>query len=157
MHSGFTVACGMLRAVKPGFSIGGANDGLQVVVRGREYPDLHDFWDGNWLLTPLSARSGSVRLDLPDAMLRADEIAGFRDGLRSGTARLRSLEEWVSVTVTEDRTGTYRATGEVRRHPAAPDGLSFVVDLTPSDVRTLQDELDDVVAAFPVRGADREV
>ena len=24
-------------------------EGLQIWVHGRQFPDLHDYWDGNWL------------------------------------------------------------------------------------------------------------
>ena len=144
-----------------GFTIG-SRDGerLQVRVRARAYPDATDFWDGNWLVTPVTARFGGFRADVPDALLRANEIEGFRDELRGlheglrGEARLSSMEEWLELLVTDTGPETLPVVGELRDRPGSPFRLGFAVDdQDRAQVRALLDDLDAVLAGFPVRGA----
>jgi hypothetical protein len=46
-------------------------------VLSRSHPGSSDFWDGNWLRTPLSGSLGGFRFEVAQAQLRADVLAVF--------------------------------------------------------------------------------
>jgi len=50
-------------------------------------PGADDFWDGNWLATPIEAVVGKFQGKV-GASLRADELRSFRDALKILSRRL---------------------------------------------------------------------
>jgi hypothetical protein len=81
-----------------------AYDHLSIIVLGRLHPGADDFWDGNWLATPIEAVVGKFQGKV-GASLRADELRSFRDALKilsttlDGEAVLKSMEEWLTLRV----------------------------------------------------------
>ena len=58
---------------KPDLLIGD-KDHLAIWALGRLEPQADDFWEGNWLVTPIEVVAGQSRI-VVDAMLRADGCA----------------------------------------------------------------------------------
>ncbi|WP_199786035.1 MULTISPECIES: hypothetical protein [Actinomycetes] len=85
----------------------GARDGDRLVIEvlGRMHAGAVDFWDGNWLFSPVDLVVGGFTARVP-AGLRAEELRSFRKQLAKayadfgGVARLTSMEEWLDLTVT---------------------------------------------------------
>src|SRR6266481_9165431 len=77
-------------------------DHLALRVLGRLHPGADDFWDGNWLATPIKAAVGGFQATV-GASLRADELQTFRDALKglhsalNGEAVLESMEKWLTL------------------------------------------------------------
>lgn len=122
-------------------------------------PWATDFWDGNWVVSPISVKVGGFTADVP-AGLRMDELARFRDQLRSvydhlsGVATLESLEDWISMTIECTRTGRLIITGEVTDNPASDNLLRFELDgLDQSYLPPALDALDACLREFPVLGS----
>jgi hypothetical protein len=44
-------------------------DHVLIRVLGRVHPDAHDFWDANWLMTPVEVVAGDFRASI-EASLR---------------------------------------------------------------------------------------
>lgn len=91
--------------------IGGrGGDHVLIRVLGRVHPDAHDFWDANWLMTPVEVVAGDFLASI-GASLRAEEIHEFRSGLTrvyespQGEATLQSMEGWLSLRVSIDGPG----------------------------------------------------
>src|SRR6184192_855386 len=73
-------------------------------VLGRMHPGCDDYWDGNWLVSPITARVGGFTAQI-GASLRVEELQAFRLGLQRlyerlhGEAVLCSMEDWVNLAV----------------------------------------------------------
>lgn len=98
------------------------SDQLKVRVLGRMHPGSDDFWDGNWLLSPISARLGGFVAEI-GAGLRVEELQRFRRGLEAihrqlrGEATLTSMEQWISLTVQCRPNGSLSVTGTLADDP----------------------------------------
>ncbi|MFB9317760.1 WapI family immunity protein [Cryptosporangium minutisporangium] len=103
---------------------------VAILVSGRVWPDVSDYWDGNWLHTRIQVRVGRFTADL-DADLRTDDLQRFAAELRrldetlSGSAVLGTLEHWIELTVTCEPSGRLTVTGEVLDDPAGGNQLIF--------------------------------
>lgn len=103
----------------PAFLIGDRDgDRLVIEVQGRAHPGADDYWDGNWLATPIDLRVQGFSASLP-AQLRTDELRRFREGLgyinhwmKDGAAVLSSLDHWIELTIKpKDELGHLSVTG----------------------------------------------
>ena len=90
--------------------IGSDTEGLTIRIVSRMHPGADDYWDGNWLVSPVEVRVGGFTGRVA-AGLRAEELARLREGLEAlyasleGEARLESLEDWVTLTCRGDGKG----------------------------------------------------
>jgi hypothetical protein len=115
--------------------------GFQIWVHRRQFPDVHDRWDGNWLhVTAQCAQAGAIVaaggpiLDAADLQRFRDELAAI-DRSPSGQAELSGAEPNIRV-----RVGANGASGHLR------------VRIDQSDVADTIGQLDAVLELFPVRG-----
>jgi hypothetical protein len=121
------------------------------------HPDHRDYWDGNWLVSPIEVRAGGFTASV-SAGLRVDELRDFREQaerLLSGeadTACLSSIEEWLTVTI-ERRGEALDVRGAVTDSPGQGSRLEFPVEgLVMSDLFRLIAELRSVEAVYPLVG-----
>jgi len=135
-----------------------AGDRVAIRVLRRLYPSASDYWDGNWLDTPLDVTLGRFKANI-DAHIRADELESFRMRLERlheclcGEALLESMEEWIRLRVTINRVGQLHLTGVVSDAPGARNKLEFSIEnLDQSHLPPMLDDLRSVAAAFPVVG-----
>ncbi|WAL66480.1 hypothetical protein ORV05_01255 [Amycolatopsis cynarae] len=139
--------------------IGSASgDRVAIEVLGRLHSGATDFWDGNWLLSPIEVAAGGFTGKIP-ASLRADELLSFREELEKayegfgGVARLDSMEEWLSLTVRVKRSGHVEIDGVAKDRISSGNRLSFhIADLDQTDLPALIDALAAIEAEFPVLG-----
>jgi hypothetical protein len=109
------------------------NDRVIINVEGRAHAGASDYWDGNWMITPISVRVGGFAADVA-ATLRMDEIHRFNEGLKyinqnlDGTAVLSSLELWIDLTVRCGPNGHLSVVGDVTENPATNTHLEFEID-----------------------------
>jgi hypothetical protein len=75
--------------VVPQVVIGPDNgDHLTIQILGRLHPGASDFWDGNWLATPVRVVAGGFRAEV-GAALRCEELGQFREALEKLYASLQ--------------------------------------------------------------------
>ena len=129
---------------------------LITVVR-RERPAAEDFWDGNWLVTPIQLCAGRFSGEI-SADLRTDELRQFREALetlygqRAGEAVLESMEEWIRLTVAWDSLGALRVEGVASDRPGVGSELRFrLAGLDQSYLPAIIESLREVEHAYPVR------
>jgi hypothetical protein len=134
------------------------NDRLIVSVNGRAHPGAEDFWDGNWMITPISVHVGGFTAEIA-ATLRMDELHRFHEGLKyindnlDGAAVLTSMERWIDLTVRCERNGHLSVTGDVREDPASVTHLEFEIDhLDQTMLPGWLAALDAIEKEFPVLG-----
>ncbi len=133
-------------------------DHVTVRVLGLMYPGSDDYWDGNWLVSPISARLGGYTADI-GAGLRIDELRTFRRGLeridreRTGEAVLESMEQWITLTVVCRPDGSLEVTGVLDDEPASGNRLAFAIPgLDQSDIPAMAGALATIEKTYPVRG-----
>ncbi|WP_370939215.1 hypothetical protein [Amycolatopsis sp. cg13] len=132
-------------------------DRLVIAVRGRAHPGADDFWDGNWLVSPIEIVSGGFTARLA-AGLRANELQAFRQELAActesgGSARLTSLEEWLDLTVTVAADGLVEAEGVAVADHSSGNRLLFRLEgIEYAQVAEVVAALAAVEEEFPVLG-----
>lgn len=117
-----------------------------------------DFWDGNWLVTPVEIVVGGFNGEV-GAALRAEELHSFKDALEAvyasleGEAVLESMETWLTVRVAIDRLGGLLIAGRIRDRLGSGSELTFKIDgLDQSGLPAVVEALDEVLSLFPVLG-----
>jgi hypothetical protein len=133
-------------------------DRLVITVLGRMHLGATDFWDGNWLFSPVDVTAGGFTARVP-AGLRAEELRAFREELAKayddfgGVARLKSMEEWLDLTVTVAKSGKVEVEGLAVDGHGTGNKLSFRIgDLEQSELPGIVDALSAIEAAYPVVG-----
>lgn len=134
-----------------------SGDRVTISVLGRMHAAT-DYWDGNWLITPVEIHVGGFVGRL-SAGLRADEIHQFRMDLQRiyrslhGSARLSSMEDWLDLSITVTGSGQFEVKGVARDQPGAGNELHFqIADLDQSHALILIDELLALEQLHPVIG-----
>jgi len=114
--------------------IGGTGgDHVLIRVMSRMHPGATDYWDGNWLISPIEVTVGGFHAEI-DAGLRIDELVRFREALEQlsssldGEASLDSMEGWIRLLVTADQRGRLQVTGKVVDQPGSANTLTFTID-----------------------------
>src|ERR1700690_1605428 len=85
--------------------------GLQIWVHGRQFPDLADYWDGNWL--KITAHCGAEGSDvwINGPIIHLPEIYGLlfeaeqMNNTLIGSAKLNCIEPELLVSLTADKLG----------------------------------------------------
>jgi len=136
-----------------------SGDHVAIHVLGRMHTGADDFWDGNWLVTPVEIAVGDFSGEI-GAALRAEEFRAFRQGLQklsaamSGQAELASMEEWLTLSVAVEPSGRLSVRGRARDRLVGGNALSFRIDdLDQSDLPAIIDALEEVEVFFPVVGS----
>lgn len=131
---------------------------MAVRVLGRMHPDSDDYWDGNWLVSPVSARLGGFAVRI-DAALRVDELRAFRLGLEQlsqqlrGEAELVSMEHWIMLTVRCQPNGSLSVAGELDDDMGSGNTLSFTIaGLDQTDIPAMVTALTEIEHAHPAFG-----
>ncbi len=136
--------------------------GLTLTVRGYQFPDAADYWDGNWLVVEAALSAPGCRVAHSGPFLRTDEFARFETALASldagdgDAAAMTPMEPDLALAIArEGSLGALSVTVEL-----SPDRqtqahrVTFAGDR--SDLPRLRAELRAVLSRFPVRG-DRDV
>jgi hypothetical protein len=150
----------MSEELRPHVTVGDpAGDHISIRVLGRLHPGADDFWDGNWLATPIEAVVGKFQGKV-GASLRADELRSFREALRvlnatlNGEAVLKSMEEWLTLRIAAASRGRLEVTGMLLDRPGDGNQLIFKIDdLDQTYLPRIIDSLDEVETFFPVLGS----
>lgn len=121
------------------------------------YPRSHDYWDGNWMVSPITVRIGGFAGSI-DAGLRQPELTGLRHGLqhlqatREGHAELESLEPWLRLRVEFDPDLGLTARGEAVADPSSGTKLVYRLEgLNEPDLGIWIERLQAVEDEFPIR------
>jgi len=136
-----------------------SGDHLSIRVLGRLHPGADDFWDGNWLATPIEATVGGFQGRV-GASLRADELQAFRDALQglhsalNGEAVLESMEKWLTLRVAATSRGRLEVQGTLLDRAGDGNQLIFKIEgLDQSFLPRIIDSLEEVNTFFPVLGS----
>ncbi|GMU80424.1 MAG: hypothetical protein AMXMBFR47_02950 [Planctomycetota bacterium] len=129
--------------------------GLSIWVFGRQFEDLHDFWDGNWLEVLARCEAESACVQARGAIIHAPELYRWLEEARrcheslNGTAELVCLEPHVNA-----RLSLEQGRGELIVD-ITPDLLNqqhrFTFAIDQSYLPALISGLEGIAARFPIR------
>lgn len=146
----------------PSFVLGSENgDHLRVTVTNRLHQGATDYWDGNWLNTPVEIRAGAFRGQYV-ASLRAEELQGLLNGLKDlyeslvGEAKLHSMENWLILDVVGDRQGHVEIKGTAGDNPGIGNWLEFKLSLDQTFLPEAIRQLETILERFPVIGSPKD-
>jgi hypothetical protein len=129
---------------------------LRVAVMGREYPEMDDYWDGNWLNATIEAHASDRKVRY-QASLRADEFDSLRTQLvrmtrgQADTAIFESTEEWLTIRLQRD--GTTVVVSALCRSAVEQEGsIELALNLDDAILQELISRLTRLLARFPVLG-----
>ena len=77
--------------------------GLEITVLGREYPDVNDSWDANWLNVEILFENEASRIKAQGPLIRNTELKEFKEELKNiyetlkGNAELKCLEPNMNI------------------------------------------------------------
>jgi hypothetical protein len=132
--------------------------GFKLWVRGREFPDATDYWDGNWLRVTAHCGAAGAGVWVQGPLIMATDIRSFGEQCRrllhgqASSATLDPIEPELCLTITSLHT---------------PGRLQVRVTLTPdhlSQYHTMEFEIDEdrlpgiidqcarILHEYPVRG-----
>jgi len=130
---------------------------LQAV--GREFPDINDYWDGNWILFTASLTMPGLSVQITDPCVRVDELEAFLLELRSfALGHLNAVESSfrepvISIGIQAPEPGEEDLLARIEINVFTDDGVAGTV--AEMDVR--HDSLDlfirgieDILREYPV-------
>jgi hypothetical protein len=133
-------------------------EGLQIWVHGRQFPDLHDYWDGNWLRVTAHCggtgtsvfTTGSI-IHLPELDRWRSEAEDLSKDLR-GEAKLSCMESFLSASLKSGSLG--HITMEVS---ITPDHMTqrhwFRFEIDRSYLTFFIRQCRNILEAHPIRGS----
>jgi len=131
--------------------------GLEIWVHGRQFPDMDDYWDGNWLRVTAhcSANGSSVWADgpfihLPELYCWYESSSMLNDSLK-GIATLDCMEPELSATIKAESLG--QLTMEVNITPNhLEQEHKYYFELDQSYLASFLSGCKSVLEKFPIKG-----
>ncbi len=132
-------------------------EGLHIWVHGREFPEAHDYWDGNWLNVTIYYGTHNAQVWTSGPVMHLPGLARWLEACErmyqtlSGEASLTYIEPALAVKLQIDKQGHIVSTVEITPDFIAQEHIfRFEVDQSylPGLIRGCQD----VLTTFPVRG-----
>jgi hypothetical protein len=142
-----------MNSLEPDLRLGG----FSLWVSGRQFPDVNDFWDGNWLHVEAHMQASGALVEARGPILHASEIAKFVQELEplhtnlTGEAALRCIEPNLEIVIRCDALGHVTV-----RVVITPDHMTqshvFTFDLDQTYLGPLLDGCRSVLSNWPIRG-----
>ncbi len=132
-------------------------DGLLLWIRGREFEDSDDDWDGNWMHVVAQVTAPGTQVKAAGALLHLSECQQFRDGCQAlhdtlqGEAVLGGLEPNLRITLRAESLGHIRCELRITPDPQTQHH-QFDSAIDQSHLPAILRDLDDVLRRFPIRG-----
>jgi hypothetical protein len=131
--------------------------GLKIWVHRRQFPDLYDFWDGNWLLVTIQCRADGASVFTSGSILRVPELSEWRADIEriketlTGNAELQTLEPYFGVVLKAHSLGHISMEVDIN-----PDHLHqrhwFEFEMDQSYLGPLLMQLRALLEQYPIRG-----
>lgn len=131
--------------------------GLSLWIHGYQYPDVDDYWDGNWLsATALCSHNGATVL-INGAVMRTTEIDDWQRAVErlcsnlEGEAKLGCVEPEFAVTLKGASLGAVEMEVKI-----TPDHLTqqhkFAFSIDQTYLNALSSQCARLLQSFPIRG-----
>ncbi len=130
---------------------------LQAV--GREFPDIDDYWDGNWILIKASLGMPGLSVQITDPCIRVDELEAFLLELRSfSLGHLNAVESSfrepvLSIGIQSPEPGEEDLLARIEINVFTDDGVAGTVaemDLRNDSLDLFIRGIEDILREYPV-------
>ena len=132
--------------------------GLSVWIEGREFEDVQDYWDGNWLKVVATCASPGAKVEAAGPILHLSEVASFLGECQTlserleGAAQLDCMEGNLQVSLEfSDGQGNIEASISLTPDPLTEEH-AFVFAIDQSHLPFILRGLQAVLERFPIRG-----
>ena len=131
---------------------------LKIWVAGRVHPEMHDYWDGNWLDATARCEGVGSRVQIRGAFIHLGELKKWKEDLErfqrtlEGSVELPTIEPELAVKIESQKSKTGHLSCEVSitgEHMTERHRYSF--DIDQSYLPGLLTQLAAVLREFPVR------
>jgi hypothetical protein len=132
--------------------------GLQIWIHHRQFPDLEDYWDGNWINVTAHCEANGSSVQINGNFIHLSEIAGLMTGVEQmykefgGKAELRCMEPELSFSLEAKDHGHIEMTVNI-----TPDNLTqyhnFFFDIDQSFLPKLITDCKAVLEKYPIKGS----
>jgi hypothetical protein len=133
-------------------------EGLQIWVHGRQFPDSHDYWDGNWLCVTAHCGGGGASVFVTGSFIHLGELDRWSIEAQTlqkdlnGEAKLACIEPELSVDLKCTSSG--HITMEVRITPDhMTQGHWFQFGIDQTYLAPLIDQCQSILGEYPIRGS----
>jgi hypothetical protein len=132
-------------------------EGLKLWIHGRQFPDLTDYWDGNWLIVTVEYSSNEAIVRTNGPILHLSDLSGWLEKLRDlnrelkGEANLEPIEPMISVKLKAELLGHILVNVSITPD-VLHEGHWFEFEVDQSYLPMLISSLESVHEKFPVRG-----
>ena len=126
---------------------------------GREFPDINDYWDGNWVLFTVSLVMPGLSVEITDPCIRVDELEAFLLELRSfSLGYLNAVESSfrepvVSIGIQTPEPGEEDLLARIELNVFTEDGMAGTiaeVDLTQDGLDGFIRGIEEILRDYPV-------
>jgi hypothetical protein len=137
--------------------------GLRLWVHGREFPDHHDFWDGNWLRVTAHCGDRGAEVTAMGSFIHLSEMSRWHEALKemnetvSGEAQLcGSYEKNLIVKLKMEKTGHLSIEVEITPDPMT-QRHSFWFESDQTYLSELLTQCGSLLSEYPLRNASPAV
>lgn len=131
--------------------------GLEIWVHDRQFPDIEDYWDGNWMNVVVRCMASGATVEVSGPIIHLPEIASLlqdSEALQAGLedkAELSCMEPELSFTLeTADRGQINMAVTITPNHLTQKH--EFIFEIDQSNLARFIQECKVLLAKYPVRG-----
>jgi hypothetical protein len=131
--------------------------GLKIWVHKRQFPDVEDYWDGNWLDISACCRATQSEVWATGSILHASELESWLIQLRKfsqtlkESAALKTMEPYISVKLTANQLGHVQVNVSI-----TPDHLTqqheYEFDIDQTYLNPLISGIENVLSKYPLKG-----
>ncbi len=133
--------------------------GLQIWIHGRQFPDLNDYWDGNWLRATVHCKAKGSSVWVSGPIIHLSELHGWLVSTQAmneslkGEANLDCMEPELSVSLKAEGLGHINMEVNI-----TPDHLSqdhkYHFEIDQSYLSELIKSCQAILQRYPVRGSN---
>ena len=135
--------------------------GLSLWVLGYQFPNLSDYWDGNWLIIKALVVAPGSRVEVRGPLIHGSEWLSFERQLAelnrnlNGKAHLKCMEPNLDLLLECDSHGHVEATISI-----TPEHMTqrhkFIYSLDQTYLDSVLKRTRQILAAYPIRGKPSE-
>ena len=132
---------------------------LALKAAGREFPEVHEYWDGNWMMIHLVFTMPGVHIDFIDPCIRTDELEDFLEELKNfAQEHVLGIETdftepilYLNMQVIEPGSDVVAAQMEINvLTEKAQAGMTVEMDVTMDAVEEFIRGIEEILREYPV-------
>jgi hypothetical protein len=131
---------------------------LKIWISQRQFPDHHDYWDGNWVAVTALCEGVGSRIEVSGSFLHLGELKKWKEDLEAfqrtlkGSVELPTIEPTLAIKIEEQKSKTGHLNCEVQlTGEQMSEFHRYTFDIDQSYLPGLLGQLAAVLREFPIR------